>query len=245
MALREEFEQLGNWFFRWRSYLPLVLAIFFIIALTNAPNSSVQFNRAFEFLCVLISFMGLAIRMYAVGCAPRGTSGRNISEQRADSLNKTGIYSLVRHPLYLGNFFIWIGVSLFTGTWWVVLITAFVFWFYYEKMMFAEEEFLRRQFGEAYLSWAERTPAFWPTKPHLWKPPHLPFTFKNALRREYSGYFAIISIFSLMKLVKDIVAAEQLVIDGLWLTIFLFSLALYLTLMYLKKKTTLLDIHGR
>lgn len=245
MALREEFEQLGNWFFRWRSYLPLVLTAFFIVALKNAPNTSIQFNRAFEFLCVLVSFIGLAIRMYAVGCAPRGTSGRNVTEQRADSLNKTGIYSLIRHPLYFGNFFIWFGISLFTGSWWVVLITTFAFWFYYEKMMFAEEEYLRRQFGEAYLSWAERTPAFLPTRFYQWKPPHLRFKFKNALRREYSGFFAIISIFSLMKLIKDTVAAEELVVDSLWLFIFLLSLIIYLSLMYLKKKTTLLDIRGR
>lgn len=245
MALREEFERLGNWFFRWRSYLPLILTALFLMALKTNSSANIQSNSVFEFFCLLVSCFGLAIRMYAVGCAPRGTSGRNVREQRANTLNQTGIYSLVRHPLYLGNFIIWLGISLFTGSWWLVLITLVVFWFYYEKIMFAEEEFLRRQFGDAYLKWAERTPAFFPTKLHFWKPPHVPFEFKNALRREYSGFFAIISIFGLMKLVKDSIAANEVVVDGMWLIIFLLGLAIYLILIFLKKKTDFLKVEGR
>ncbi|MGB8874133.1 MAG: hypothetical protein WCC75_12145, partial [Desulfobaccales bacterium] len=45
------------------------------------------------------------------GLPPRGTSGRNTQGQVAETLNTTGIYSLVRNPLYLGNFLIWLGLS--------------------------------------------------------------------------------------------------------------------------------------
>ena len=34
----------------------------------------------------------------------KNTSGRNTHDQVADSLNTSGIYSIVRHPLYVGNF---------------------------------------------------------------------------------------------------------------------------------------------
>lgn len=245
MALREEYEKLGNWLFRWRSYLPLVLTGFFLVAIKTTPASEINSNPLFEFMCLLVSCSGLALRMYAVGCAPRGTSGRNVSEQRAETINQTGIYSLVRHPLYLGNFIIWIGLSLFTGAWWLVLVTAASCWLYYEKMMFAEEEFLRRKFGDKFLIWAEQTPLFFPESLGDWVAPKLPFSLKNAVRREYSGFNAIICVLCLIKLVKDTTAAEQLTVNGFWLAIFLVSFAIYLTLLFLKKKTNFLDVPGR
>jgi hypothetical protein len=36
MALREDIEKQGNWLFRWRSYLPLLVMPLFIIALRQA-----------------------------------------------------------------------------------------------------------------------------------------------------------------------------------------------------------------
>ena len=51
------------------------------------------------------------IRIYTVGTTPAGTSGRNRDKQIAEKLNKTGVYSIIRHPLYLGNLLIWLGVA--------------------------------------------------------------------------------------------------------------------------------------
>ncbi len=243
MALREEFEHSGNWLFRWRSYLPLVFILLFFIALTDF-RYSVE-GHAWEFFCMAISFSGLGIRMYAVGCAPRGTSGRNVKEQRADVLNNTGIYSIVRHPLYLGNFVIWFGIIFSVKLWWFMAVALLVFWLYYERIMFAEEEFLRKKFGDEFLKWANATPAFFPTKFQNWRKPSLPFEWKNALRREYSGFFAIISVFSLLELVKSRIAEGEFVFDPIWVGIFLFGLAVYSTLIFLKKKTKFLDIQGR
>ena len=247
MALREEFEKLGNFFFRWRSYFPLLLIFLFLKALNAAWYSSYPDvrDRVWEFFSLFVALLGLLIRMYAVGCAPRNTSGRNVKEQRAHSMNTTGLYSLVRHPLYLGNFLMWIGAAWFGRPWWLVLLTAFVFWFYYEKIMYAEEEFLRREFGDTFSNWANRTPVFFPLNLKLWKSPELGFKFKNALRREYSGFFGIISVFALIKLIQNRLTYGQFVIDPVWLVIFLIGLVIYVTLLTLKKRTHFLDVEGR
>jgi protein-S-isoprenylcysteine O-methyltransferase Ste14 len=71
----------------------------------------------------------------------------------------TGAYSIARHPIYFGNFFIGLGFALYCASFWVVAVFVLLFWVYYERIMFAEEEFLRRTFGKAYESWAARTPA--------------------------------------------------------------------------------------
>ncbi len=243
MALREEFERSGNWLFRWRSYLPLVFILLFLIALTDFRYP--VGDHAWELFCLMISFCGLGFRMFTVGCAPRGTSGRNVTEQRANVLNTTGVYSLIRHPLYFGNFVIWFGIILSVRLWWFMAVAILIFWLYYERIMFAEEEFLRKKFGDEYLKWANETPAFLPLKPQRWRKPNLSFSLKNALRREYSGFFAIISVFSVLALIKGRITEGEFVIDPLWAALFGFGLVVYLTFLILKKKTKFLDVEGR
>ena len=57
----------------------------------------------YEAACIALAFVGLAIRVFTVGFVPAGTSGRKHDGQIAETLNTTGIYSLTRNPLYLGN----------------------------------------------------------------------------------------------------------------------------------------------
>jgi len=123
MALLEEFEKQGNWLFRYRGVLPLIIlavgAFIYIRAELNpSPSSFMEVNSyksIYEISCLLVSLFGLAIRVYTIGHTPSKTSGRNIKEQVAESLNTTGIYSVVRHPLYLGNFFMWLGPAMLTA----------------------------------------------------------------------------------------------------------------------------------
>jgi protein-S-isoprenylcysteine O-methyltransferase Ste14 len=180
-----------------------------------------------------------------VGYVPKGTSGRNTkSGQIAESLNTTGMYSLVRHPLYLGNFIIWFGISMFPMHWWLCVIFALVFWLYYERIVFAEEEFLRQKFGEAWLDWAQETPTFLP-RIKGWKAPPLPFSWRSVLRREYSGVFGIVVCFYLLEVYSHVIVSRQIEVHAVWTVIFLAGLALYLTLRTLKKTTNVLAIEGR
>ena len=103
MSLKNEFEISGNWLFKHRSYLPLIiLPLLFYSLFTPAK---ISFNLLF-YVGLSISLLGECIRIITVAFAPTGTSGRNTKQQKATSLNQTGIYSIVRHPLYLGNFLI-------------------------------------------------------------------------------------------------------------------------------------------
>jgi len=248
MALREELEKQGCWLFRWRSYLPLFILPILLLALRNSEYLEKVVGEGvedfWEGLCMAISFVGFSIRCFTVGYVPEGTSGRNKSRQKAETLNTTGMYSIVRHPLYLGNFLIVLGITSFIGVWWCPVIVILAFWLYYERMMFAEEEFLRRKFGDRYLKWAERTPAFLP-KFKNWQQPSLPFSFRNVLRREYSGFFGIIASFTFLEVRKDILAEGRWELDWEWASLFFSSLAIFVTLRTLKKKTKLLEVKGR
>lgn len=63
MALREEFENTGNWLFRWRSYLPLIVIGIFLLALREYeyPGHSERLDHIWEVVCLIVSFFGLGI----------------------------------------------------------------------------------------------------------------------------------------------------------------------------------------
>jgi len=246
MALREEFRKNGEWLFRWRSYLPLLLTVPFLLALAGFghPYGRHPLGGKWENFCLAVSLAGLGIRFFTGGYVPVGTSGRNVKGQVAEVLNTTGIYSLVRHPLYLGNFLIWLGISLFLGLWWFTLIIVLILWLYYERIMFAEEEFLREKFGGAFTEWADQTPAFIP-KFGNWVQPNLPFSLKTAVRKEYPGFFAMVAVFTLLKIAGEFLCRGSLWIGWQWAAMFAGSLAVYLGVRHLKKRTDWLKVAGR
>ena len=240
MTIREEFQRAGDFLFRWRSYLPVPLIGLSLIPLRGFeyPFNSHRLDCLWEICCFCISFLGLGIRIFVRGYVPRGTSGRHTKRQVADVLNTTGMYSVVRHPLYLGNFLIWLGISLFARLWWFSLICVLIFYLLYERIIFVEEEFLRERFGDVFLKWAEKTPAFMPQFRN-WRSPILPFSWRNTIRREYAGFFGIIVTFAFLELAGDLFAEGKLELDLMWIVIFIVGLSIYLSLRLLTKKKLL------
>ncbi len=250
MALIEEFDKSGNWLFRWRSFLPLVLYVMAAaVILLEGDTHMEHFDRDGAIICLSISLFGLLIRVVTIGFTPRGTSGRNTKEgQVAEFLNTSGIYATVRHPLYLGNFFMWLGIIVYVGNWWFTAICCLLFWLYYERIMFAEEYFLRKKFGQRYLDWSSGVPAFWPNLA-LWKSTGIGFSMRNVLKREYSGFFAIFVSFALLDVLKNYVhfgfISWKEVITPFWLYCLVGSFLIFIVLRSLKKYTRLLDVEGR
>ncbi|TGK03727.1 lipid A Kdo2 1-phosphate O-methyltransferase [Leptospira selangorensis] len=196
MALIEELDQQGNFLFRWRSYIPGFILLLCLYSLSKFEflEDSYEINLYYAGACFLVSLLGLAVRCFVIGYAPARTSGRNTKEQVADVVNQEGIYSLVRHPLYLGNFLMYLGPVLYFRDIPLLLVFSLFFGFYYERIMFAEEKFLRDKFGQDYLNWADKIPAFIPKFSGYVKP-KLGFSFRNILKREYPSLFGILVIF--------------------------------------------------
>lgn len=250
MALQEEFESQGNWLFQRRSLLPLaVLAAGAGVLVFTVRTPGILFSnllpywQLYEYVCLAVGLTGVAIRIYTVGHTPAGTSGRNTGGQVADSLNTTGIYSVVRHPLYLGNFLMWLGISLLTCNPGFIAVFVLIYWLYYERIMYAEEQFLRRKFGPVYQSWAEKTPAFFPRFKQF-KPSRLPFSWKKVVKKEKNGIFALFLLFSLFDFIVSWQTASVPVNREL-LVMAAVSGVGYLVLKFIKKHTRLLDEQGR
>ncbi len=248
MALKETYEKQGEFLFRGRSYLPLLAAPLVVGALLDPqylhPCLTGFSGRLWEMFCILISLAGFAVRCLVAGFVPRGTSGRNTQTQVADSLNTTGLYSVVRNPLYLGNFLIILGLLLFIQVWWFALAGIAIFWIFYERIIFTEESFLREKFGSTFVDWSLKTPVFVPNLKH-WKKPELPYAWKTMLRREHSTQFGMISTLTVLGIAGDLFTRPGHKIAPFWWIFWGISLVTYLVLRYLKKKTQVLNIEGR
>lgn len=243
MALKQELERQGDWLFRYRSILPLgilVIALGVFIQ-SNLQKSSFEVcTTYFEIGCLIVSLLGLTIRIYTVGYTPKNTSGRNTSEgQVAETLNTLGIYSMVRHPLYLGNFFMWLGPALLTANSWFIVTFILFYWIYYERIMIAEDQFLEKKFGKCYTNWAGKVPAFIPN-PGLYQKAELSFSIKKVLKKEKNGLFAIFIIFAFFDVLgewlKNHTHFNYLILIGC-----LISMLMYLVLKIMKSKTVLLN----
>jgi protein-S-isoprenylcysteine O-methyltransferase Ste14 len=243
MPLREELASNGAWLFRRRSYLPLLGLGVVLTQLSgfSYPNGSHDTHLLWGGLCFLVGLAGLLIRIHVGGHAPQGTSTRGTRAPAASQVTTTGFYSVVRHPLYVGNFVMWLGIVLFVHVWWLAVLVVLGFWLYHERIMLAEEEMLREKFGATWLEWAARTPAFIP-KLRLWRAPATPFSLRQALRREYAGFFALIATFTTLELVADFMVTGELQIDLLWGALFVFGLAVFLVFRWLTHHTRALDL---
>jgi protein-S-isoprenylcysteine O-methyltransferase Ste14 len=250
MTLSEIFEKQGHWLFRHRSYLPLILLMAGIIMYLRSELypytffiEETPYEVFYDYFCLFISLFGLCIRVYTVGHTPEHSSGKATKEQVAGTLNTTGIYSIVRHPLYLGNFFMWVGPALLSGNFWFIIAFCLIYWIYYERIMFAEEHFLRNKFGNTFNEWAANIPAFIPNFKNYVKPSQN-MSWKKVLKMEKNGLAAMFIIFSGLDIAGELIKQSNSFNYFLIGTVF-FSFLLYLVLKYMKNHTHILDEKGR
>ncbi len=241
MALQEELKVQGDYLFKHRSYLPIIIllvgiAVFAYSEYQRTALPDTWISKYYDYICLFVSLFGLFIRVVTVGRTPANTSGRNTKGgQLADELNSTGIYSMVRHPLYLGNFFMWLGVAMLTQNAWFIVAFVLFYAFYYERIMYAEEAFLRNKFGQVYLDWAEKVPAIIPSfKNHVRA--IYAFSPRKVLLKEKNGLWAVFLLFWIFMLIRDFISSGAFVLNfSFWFYGAILSTVIYLILKIIKR----------
>ncbi|MCI0350897.1 MAG: isoprenylcysteine carboxylmethyltransferase family protein, partial [Acidobacteriales bacterium] len=223
-----------DWFVRSRNYAPLLIVPVVALAVIgyNWPFGSLEFHEVWEIRCLLLSFVGLAIRILAAGQVPPTLSpGR--SRHPATSLDTSGMYSIVRHPRYLGDYCIGLGAVLIPFVWWLPVVYTLAFGLYYQRIITIEEQGLRSKFGERFDQWAATTPALIPRLTQ-WRPTRYPFSFRAALIRERTGLILVIALHSSVEWLEHLVLERRVMLEVFWIVLAGIGLTTYLLIRHLE-----------
>ena len=246
MLLLDLFQKQGEICFKYRGQLPVflfLLVIPFILFTDYTLISSIIYNLSIT-IGVIMIILGLLIRFYTIATTPKGTSGRNRKAQVADSLNTKGIYSILRNPLYLGNYMIWLGISITTINIYFVVFMTLIFIFFYERVIFVEEIFLKNKFKDSYLHWSSNTPVIIPSFSNYSRS-EVSFSFLSILRREYATVASTAIGFIYVELIRNFTISNEIILNNTTFNTVIIIFIVVIILSLLKKFTTILNEQNR
>lgn len=178
--------RIGAVLFRNRSWLPVP----FVLVALLAPGNASAWNWIAGAVLVIL---GEWIRLAGVAAAGTVTRRRSRDVQR---LVTYGIFRWVRNPLYVGNFFIWMGFVVISGVLWFLPLAILLFALEYTFIVAYEEGVLESIFGPEYLEYKKTTPRWVPRPPRPRESG--PHHWAEAWRSEVSTflqYFALTVLF--------------------------------------------------
>jgi len=108
-------------------------------------------DRSFRWGIILMIY-GEMIRFWALG----------FMEKKGKKLAMSGPYAFVRNPLYVGNFFLGLGIVIMVWNWVIFVLFLVGFLGIYAGTVRGEEKHLREMFGQTFEDYCKNVPAFIP-----------------------------------------------------------------------------------
>ena len=137
----------------------------------------------------------------------------------------------------------WLGPAILSGNFWFVVAFTLSYWVYYERIMYAEEQFLRNKFGSIYTDWSNKVPAFVPNFKNFIKA-DLSLSWKKVVRKEITGIFVLFAIFFVFDYVGVYLKNDEK-LNPFLLYSMLFLLVAIVIIKIIKKKTDWLKQENR
>jgi protein-S-isoprenylcysteine O-methyltransferase Ste14 len=231
--------EIGNFFFRYRNFLFIVLYVLLFIPSPEFFREEVfgsQFWIYPFFLGLLVTFSGQAIRGATIGLAYIIRGGRD-KKVYAEHLVTTGIFAHCRNPLYVGNIMMLLGVGILANSMIYMLIVMPVFLFIYQSIVIAEEHFLSKKFGPSFREYCEHVNRWLPSLRGLSRTfQGMKFNFRRWMLKEYNTQFVWIAgiLIIIFTRYPQVTGSSK---DRWYVFVLLILLAgsYYLTVRYLKK----------
>ncbi|MFH0986055.1 MAG: isoprenylcysteine carboxylmethyltransferase family protein [Candidatus Omnitrophota bacterium] len=174
----------------------LLLAWGSIPVLLLASNMS---DTTFRWGAVLL-ILGELIRFWALGFV----------EKKGKKLAMSGPYAFVRNPLYVGNFFLGLGVVVIVWNWVILALFLVGFLGIYTGTIRGEEKHLQAMFGKPYEDYCKNVPSFLPRLTPYAVPEKDSFLWSRIIKHhEYITVAGILLMLTLIHLYDDLFLAKE------------------------------------
>ena len=139
--------------------IPILLYIYIVVTLEQILS--------WDTIALILTFIGLIIVIIAklsLGESHSWTGFGSVPEQ----FQYKGIYSMIRHPMYIGIFLCIFGMQLtiisHSARWLWLISMLSCFYIIFILLLSSQKETLHltKIFGEPYINYVKRTPAFFP-----------------------------------------------------------------------------------
>ncbi len=190
--------RLGDFSFRYRGYLLPVAVILYLL-----PGPRLVADPALAGLIgFLVAACGQLIRITTVGLAYIIRGGKD-HRVHAEDLVTSGLYSHCRNPMYVGNFFLLLGLAVAANSWVFALAGIPLGLGMHRAIVAAEEHFLRGKFGAQYDAYCARVPRWVPRLAGLAATVRgMQFEWRRVILKEYATSFDWLSATALVVLVN-------------------------------------------
>lgn len=120
-----------------------------------------QFPIIIQVLAILVCFTGLVVCIAARRTLGKNwTNAKDYKNSSTAHLVSSGIYSYIRHPIYLGLSLVFTGSEILANSYLIILLPLLYFWFYNQAKK--EEGLLLVRFGKQYKNYLSKTKMFLP-----------------------------------------------------------------------------------
>lgn len=234
MLLREKLTgQLGNLFFKYRGEQYFLYVLIILLEFKKYYNS--QTSLVYQIICFGVCCLGTLVRVLTIGYIAPDTSGRNRTGQVAESLNTTGIYSMVRNPLYVGNYIILLGMLMLTKSIDIIVLNTIAFFALYIPIILTEENFLFDKFKEQYREYTDKVNCMIPSFKNF-KKPETGFNIITVLRREHDTWLTtVVGFLAVNIFIVSIQMHKLIYINPFWLLVLGLVFIIWFILKKLKK----------
>lgn len=176
----------GKFFFRYRNIIfPMLFSL--VLPLGLRPHiffGDPAMDRSLVLAGAAVALLGEAVRLTTIGYEYIERGGKN-KQVWASKLVQGGIYAHSRNPMYVGNLLIALGLCMAAGATAGYLVILPLFVFIYQAIVAAEEQFLRKTFGQEFVAYCARVPRYLPSLHGLSQTLRgLAFDWRRAVRKD-------------------------------------------------------------
>ncbi|MEX2595104.1 MAG: isoprenylcysteine carboxylmethyltransferase family protein [Anditalea sp.] len=231
---------IGNFFFKYRNIVFIFLYLALFIPSPALFNSNVFGENYYWWPMVIglvVTVSGQLIRGATIGLAYIVRGGKD-KKVYADNLVTEGIFNHCRNPLYVGNVLMLVGVGILSNSLIYVCVFIPLFLFIYQSIILAEENFLRKKFGQTFNDYCARVSRWLINLKGMGKTfKNMNFNTKRWILKEYNTQFVwlagivLILLFKYPQLTDDDIQTRNILIIAIILLLGIF----YLYVRYMKK----------